>query len=38
MQLPQVRLIKMRLEVGYGLEGTIPDAYSKRILDDVMQP
>lgn len=29
---------KMRLEVGYGLEGTIPDAYSNRILDDVMQP
>ena len=29
---------KMRLEVGYGLEGTIPDAYSKRILDDVLQP
>lgn len=29
---------KMRLEVGYGLEGTIPDAYSKRILDDVMRP
>ena len=29
---------QMRLEVGYGLEGTIPDAYAKRILDDVMRP
>jgi uncharacterized protein len=29
---------KMRLEVGYGLEGAIPDAYAKRILDDVMRP
>ena len=29
---------RMRLEVGYGLEGTIPDAYAKRIVDDVMRP
>lgn len=29
---------QMRLEVGYGLEGTIPDAYAKRILDDVLRP
>jgi len=29
---------KMRVEVGYGLEGTIPDAYAKRIADDIMQP
>ena len=29
---------QMRLEVGYGLEGAIPDAYAKRILDDIMRP
>ena len=29
---------KARLEVGYGLEGDIPDAYAKRILDDVLIP
>ena len=29
---------RMRLEVGYGLEGTIPDAYAKRIVDDVIRP
>lgn len=29
---------QMRLEVGYGLEGTIPDAYAKRILDDILRP
>ncbi len=29
---------KMRLEVGYGLEPTITDIRSKRILDDVMGP
>ena len=29
---------QMRLEVGYGLEGTIPDAYARRILDDVLRP
>lgn len=28
----------MRLEVGYGLEGSIPDAVAKRILDDRMKP
>ena len=26
---------KMRIEVGQGLEGDLPDAYAKRILDDV---
>lgn len=29
---------KMRLEVGYGLEGELPDAICKRILDDVVAP
>lgn len=29
---------KMRLEVGYGLEGTIPDAVAKRILADRVRP
>lgn len=29
---------KIRIEVGYGLEGDIPDAYSKRIIEDVMLP
>ena len=29
---------KMRIEVGYGLEGQITDAYSRRVLDDVMRP
>jgi uncharacterized protein len=29
---------KMRLEVGYGLEGDLPDAYARRVLDDVMRP
>ena len=29
---------KMRLEVGYGLEGPIPDAVAKRIVADVMAP
>jgi len=29
---------RMRLEVGYGLEGTIPDAYAKRIIDDIVRP
>jgi len=29
---------QMRLEVGYGLEGVIPDAYAKRILDDILRP
>ena len=27
---------KMRIEVGYGLEGTIPDAMAKRVIDEVM--
>jgi len=29
---------KMRLEIGYGLEGILTDAYSRRILDEVIQP
>jgi uncharacterized membrane protein YgcG len=29
---------KMRLEVGYGLEGTLPDALCRRVLDDVLRP
>jgi uncharacterized protein len=29
---------KMRIEVGYGLEGSLPDADAKRIIDDVMTP
>ncbi|MFN7684514.1 MAG: TPM domain-containing protein [Oligoflexia bacterium] len=29
---------RMRLEVGYGLEGTLTDAMSRRILDEVLRP
>ena len=29
---------KMRIEVGYGLEGAIPDLYAKRIIDEIMKP
>jgi uncharacterized protein len=29
---------KMRIEVGYGLEGAIPDAIAKRIVAEVMKP
>ena len=29
---------KMRLEVGYGLEGRLPDAICRRILDNVLRP
>jgi uncharacterized protein len=29
---------KMRIEVGYGLEGVLPDAIAKRILDDEIAP
>jgi uncharacterized protein len=29
---------QMRIEVGYGLEGTIPDAIANRIIDEVMAP
>ena len=29
---------QMRIEVGYGLEGVLTDAASRRILDDVMRP
>lgn len=28
----------MRFEVGYGLEGALPDASCKRILDDIVTP
>lgn len=29
---------RMRLEVGYGLEGDLPDVYAKRIIDDLVAP
>ncbi|MCD4749443.1 MAG: TPM domain-containing protein, partial [Thermoanaerobaculales bacterium] len=29
---------KIRIEVGYGLEGAIPDVKAKRIIDGIMQP
>jgi len=29
---------KMRIEVGYGLEGAIPDLNAKRVIDEVMKP
>ncbi|MEM6369626.1 MAG: TPM domain-containing protein [Myxococcota bacterium] len=29
---------KIRIEVGYGLEGAIPDAIAKRVISDVMAP
>lgn len=29
---------RMRIEVGYGLEGTIPDAIARRIIDEEMAP
>lgn len=29
---------KMRIEVGYGLEGAIPDAYAKRIVSEQLRP
>jgi uncharacterized protein len=29
---------RMRIEVGYGLEDRLPDAYAARILNEVMQP
>lgn len=29
---------KMRIEVGYGLEGAIPDLVAKRIIDEIMAP
>ena len=29
---------KLRIEVGYGLEGAIPDAYAKRIIAEVIAP
>lgn len=29
---------KMRIEVGYGLEGAIPDIMANRIIDDIMTP
>ncbi len=29
---------KIRIEVGQGLEGNIPDAYAKRIIDEAMTP
>ena len=29
---------RARIEVGYGLEGAVPDAVAKRVIDDVMVP
>ena len=29
---------KLRIEVGYGLEGAIPDAYAKRIIENIIIP
>jgi len=29
---------KVRIEVGYGLEGAIPDAYAKRIINNIIVP
>lgn len=29
---------KMRLEVGYGLEGVLTDAFSRRVLDQILRP
>lgn len=29
---------KLRIEVGYGLEGAIPDAYAKRIIEQIIVP
>ena len=29
---------KLRIEVGYGLEGAIPDLYAKRIISEVISP
>ncbi|MBL3658630.1 YgcG family protein [Fulvivirga sp. 2943] len=29
---------KVRIEVGYGLEGAIPDAYAKRIIEEIIKP
>ena len=29
---------KMRIEVGYGLEGAIPDAVARRVIDEVIAP
>ncbi len=29
---------KMRIEVGYGLEGAIPDAVAHRVIDEIMRP
>lgn len=29
---------KLRIEVGYGLEGAVPDAYSKRIIEQIILP
>ena len=29
---------KLRIEVGYGLEGALPDAYAKRIIENIIVP
>jgi len=29
---------RVRIEVGYGLEGAIPDAYAKRIIEQIIKP
>ena len=29
---------RIRIEVGYGLEGTVPDALARRVIDGIMMP
>ncbi|MBI3179276.1 MAG: TPM domain-containing protein, partial [Deltaproteobacteria bacterium] len=38
LMLVAVKERKIRIEVGYGLEGNIPDALASRVVRNVMQP